>query len=70
MLRSAVMLLLLAATASPVAAQSNAERMANDRYTRSHDYDLLHQSIRLGRFDWDSTAFDGEVVTTLAALRP
>ena len=70
MLRSAVMLILLAAVASPAAAQSNAERMANDRYTRSHDYDLIHQSITLSRFDWDSTAFDGQVVTTLAALRP
>ena len=25
-----------------LAAQSNALRMANDSYTRSHDYDLVH----------------------------
>jgi aminopeptidase N len=71
MVRSAAVLLaLLVSIALPARAQSNAERMANDRYTRSHDYDLIHQSIALKRFDWDSTAFDGQVVTTLAALRP
>ncbi len=52
------------------AAQSNAERMANDRYTRSHDYDLLDQRITLWDFDWDSTSFEGRVATTLVALRP
>jgi aminopeptidase N len=51
-------------------AQSNAERMANDQYSRSHDYDLLDQQIRLRDFDWDSTAFEGRVTTTLVALRP
>ena len=70
MLRSAVMLVLLLAAASSATSQTNAERMTNDRYTRSHDYDLIHQSITLSGFDWDSTAFDGQVVTTLAALRP
>lgn len=61
--------LLLVVTALPVLAQSNAERMANDRYTRSHDYDLLDQRISLRNFDWDSTSFDGQVTTTLLALR-
>ena len=56
--------------AAPAVAQSNAERMANDRYTRSHDYDLVHQKIELRDFDWDSTSFTGRVATTLVALRP
>jgi aminopeptidase N len=54
----------------PLAAQSNAARMANDAYTRSHDYDLVHQRIEVRSFDWDQTAFDGRVTTTLVALRP
>src|SRR5690349_17458271 len=62
-----VALLLLAPVA---AAQSNTERMANDTYSRSHDYDLVHQRIELKNFDWDSTSFDGRVTTTLVALRP
>ncbi len=53
-----------------LAAQSNAELMANDAYTRSHDYDLVHQRIELRNFDWDSTSLDGRVTTTLVALRP
>ena len=61
---------LICAVATPVTAQSNAERMANDAYTRSHDYDLIHQRIELSAFDWDSTTFDGTVATTLVALRP
>ena len=60
--------LLLAAT--PLAAQSNVERVLNGSFTPSHDYDLLHQRIELGAFDWDSTAFDGRVTTTLVSLRP
>ena len=56
--------------ASPLLAQSNAERMANDAYTRSHDYDLIHQTIRLADVNWDSTSFTGSVTTTLVALRP
>ena len=51
-------------------AQSNAELMANDRYSRSHDYDLVHQRIEVSHFNWDSTSFDGRVVTTLVARRP
>src|SRR6266571_5162018 len=54
----------------PLAAQSNAARMANDAYTRSHDYDLIHQRIAVRNFDWDSTSLDGRVTTTLVALRP
>src|SRR6266699_3506437 len=60
----------LLALAAPIAAQSNAERMANDAYTRSHDYDLVHQRIEVRNFDWDSTSLDGRVTTTLVALRP
>src|SRR5216110_4012131 len=60
----------LLALAAPVAAQSNAERVVNDTYTRSHDYDLVHLRIEVRNFDWDSTSFDGRVTTTLVALRP
>jgi aminopeptidase N len=55
--------------ATPLAAQSNAERMLNDRYSRSHDYDLVHQRIELRSFNWDSASFDGVVTTTLRSLR-
>lgn len=66
-----ILLILLApALAGRGAAQSNAERMANDRYTRSHDYNLVDQRIALRAFDWDSTSFEGRVVTTLLARRP
>src|SRR5256884_4337979 len=58
------------ALAAPVAAQSNAELVTNDAYTRSHDYDLVHQRIEVRNFDWDSTSLDGRVTTTLVALRP
>jgi len=60
----------LLALAAPAAAQSNAERVANDAYTRSHAYDLVHQRIEVRNFDWDSTSLDGRVTTTLVALRP
>src|SRR5213595_1055687 len=60
----------LLALAAPIAAQSNTERLANDAYTRSHDYDLVHQGIEVRNFDWDSTSLDGRVTTTLVALRP
>src|SRR6266576_3601031 len=59
----------LLALAAPVAAQSNAERVVNDAYARSHDYDLVHQRIEVRNFDWDSTSLDGRVTTTLVALR-
>jgi aminopeptidase N len=64
--RRFVFLLLLPA---PLAAQSNADRV-NGAYIRSHDYDLVHQTIALRDFDWDSTSFTGRVTTTLIALRP
>ena len=48
----------------------NLERVTNDRYARSHDYDLVHQRISVRDFDWDSTSFKGSVTTTLVALRP
>ncbi|MEO8633881.1 MAG: M1 family aminopeptidase [Gemmatimonadales bacterium] len=62
--------LLLVLAAAPLSAQSNAERMANDRYSRSHDYDLVHERISLSRFNWDSTSLVGQVAVTLRALRP
>ena len=55
--------------AAPLHAQSNAERIANDHYTRSHDYDLIHQRIEVSNFNWDSTSFEGRVATTLVARR-
>src|SRR5439155_15932515 len=42
------------AAVAPAAAQSNEERVANDVYTRTHDYDLVHQRIEVRSFDWDS----------------
>ncbi|HET9041342.1 MAG TPA: M1 family metallopeptidase, partial [Gemmatimonadales bacterium] len=60
--------LLLAPAALP--AQTNLERVVNGAFTASHDYDLIHQRIEVRNFDWDSTAFDGRVTTTLVALRP
>jgi aminopeptidase N len=42
----------------------------NEAYARSHDYDLLHQSIALRAFDWDSTSLRGRVETTLRSLLP
>jgi hypothetical protein len=44
--------------------------VVNGRDTPSHDYDLIHQRIEVGNFDWDSTSFDGRVTTTVVALRP
>src|SRR5205823_9720101 len=60
----------LLALAAPVAAQSNAELVTNDAYTRSHDYDLVHQRIEVRNLDWERTSLDGRVTTTLVALRP
>ena len=51
-------------------AQSNAERVVNGYHPPSHDYDLIHQRIEVKNFDWDSTAFDGLVTTTLVPLDP
>jgi aminopeptidase N len=68
-MRLPLSLLAACCAAVPLAAQSNAERMANDRYTRSHDYDLIHQRIEVSSFNWDSTSFEGKVATTLVARR-
>ncbi len=51
-------------------AQSNLERVVNGSFTRSHDYDLIHQRIEVRNFDWDSTSFDGRVTTTVVSRRP
>ena len=75
-MRSVVRAVLLCASVASVAppslavAQSNEERVANDVYARTHDYDLVHQRIEVRSFDWDSTSFDGRVTTALVALRP
>ena len=60
----------LAAGSVASAQNPNLESIANDRYTRSHDYDLVHQRIVVRDFNWDSTSFTGSVTTTLVALRP
>jgi aminopeptidase N len=62
--------LLVAAAAAAGAQNPNLESIANDRYTRSHDYDLVHQRILVRDFNWDSLSFTGSVTTTLVALRP
>jgi aminopeptidase N len=59
----------LVAQASPIA-PTNAERILSGRDTPSHDYDLIHQRIEVANFDWDATAFDGKVTTTVVSLRP
>src|SRR2546422_11028550 len=68
-MRLALSLLAACLAAAPLSAQSNAELMANDHYTRSHDYDLIHQRIEVANFDWDSTSFDGRVTTTVVSRR-
>ena len=65
---TALFLIALAATAG--AQNPNLERIANDHYTRSHDYDLIHQRIVVRDFNWDSLSFTGSVSTTLVALKP
>jgi aminopeptidase N len=69
-MRLAAPLLLTLIAAAPLAGQTNLERMTNDRYTRSHDYDLVHQRIELSNISWDSLSFTGRVTTTLVSLRP
>jgi aminopeptidase N len=59
-----------AAPLSLAAQQTNAERILSGRDTPSHDYDLLHQRIEVSNLDWNATAFDGKVTTTLVSLRP
>ena len=60
----------LALAALPLHGQSNAERVANDRYSRSHDFDLLHERIEVRDFDWTGLRFKGRVTVSLRALRP
>ncbi|MDH4348956.1 MAG: hypothetical protein OEW17_09130, partial [Gemmatimonadota bacterium] len=60
----------LVCVAAPLAGQENTERIVNERDSRSHDFDLLHQRIELSEFDWDSLSFRGRVTTRLRALRP
>ncbi|MBA3345994.1 MAG: HEAT repeat domain-containing protein [Gemmatimonadales bacterium] len=62
--------LLLTTAPLSLGAQSNAERVLSGRHTPSHDYDLIHQRVEVRNFDWDSTAFDGRVTTTVVSLRP
>jgi aminopeptidase N len=59
---------LVASTAT--AQQTNAERILSGHDTPSHDFDVIHQSIEVKNFDWDATAFDGNVTTTVVSLRP
>jgi len=63
-------LLIAATAAAQQTGNPNLERVANDAYTRSHDYDLVHQHISVRDVDWDSTSFNGRVATTLVARRP
>ncbi len=60
----------LALVAPLSAQQTNAERILSGRDTPSHDYDLIHQRIEVGNFDWDKTAFDGKVALTIVSLQP
>jgi aminopeptidase N len=71
-MRSAPLRIAFAAliVASPLAGQTNLERVVNGAYTPSHDYDLIHQRIEVRNFDWDSTSFDARVSTSLVSLRP
>ena len=73
-MRSSLVLLATILAARPAFAQqqgnTNLERITNDTYTRSHDYDLVHQRISVGDFNWDSLSFTGRVITTLVARRP
>ncbi|HWH52536.1 MAG TPA: M1 family aminopeptidase, partial [Gemmatimonadaceae bacterium] len=75
-MRTPLPILLALVSALPLAAQQsiaapnpNLERMTNGTYSRSHDYDLVHQRIALRDFNWDSTSFAGQVATTLVSRR-
>ncbi len=62
-----LLLVTLLVSPGPLHAQTNAERVSGDAYTHRRDYDLVHQRIEVAGFDWDSTAFDGRVTTTVVA---
>ena len=66
----AAMLVVPLLVSSTAHGQSNLERVVNGAYSPSHDYDLIHQRIEVSGFDWDSTAFDGNVTTTVVSRRP
>lgn len=59
-----------AASVGPLSRPTDAERIATDHDTRSHDYDLVHQRIELNDVNWDSTSFTGRVTTVLVARKP
>ncbi len=61
---------LLAGAFGALQAQTNLERVVNGSYSPSHDYDLIHQRIEVSDFDWDSSAFDGLVTTTVVSRQP
>ena len=63
------LLLAFVGLGTPLAAQTNLERVVNGAFTPSHDFDLVHQRIEVANFDWDSTAFDGRVTTTVVSRR-
>src|SRR5690348_6265851 len=65
-----VALLAAARFAAAQAGNANLERVTNDAYTRSHDYDLVHQRIAVRDFNWDSLSFKGRVATTLVSRKP
>lgn len=67
---SCALLATLLAWTPPLRAQSNAERVLNDQYSRSHDYNLVHQKIEVRDFNWDSTSFEGRVTTTVVSRAP
>jgi aminopeptidase N len=69
-LRGRLVCLSLAVVSPLSAQQSNAERILSGHDTPSHDFDLIHQRIEVGNFDWNATAFDGNVTTTVVSLRP
>ncbi|MEA2722741.1 MAG: aminopeptidase, partial [Gemmatimonadales bacterium] len=66
----ATLLLALTLVAPLWAQQSNAERILSGRDTPSHNFDLIHQRIEVANFDWNATAFDGNVTTTVVSLLP
>jgi aminopeptidase N len=71
-MRIALAVSLATLSAAPIyaqAPQSNRALMTGTQYTRTHDYDLIHQRIVLSEFNWESLSFEGNVTTTLASRR-
>ncbi len=72
-MRAPLFVFALAVAATPLLAEQggnpNLERMTNDAYTRSHDFDLVHQQIAVRDFNWDSLSFTGRVASTLVSRR-